>query len=152
MPNNIKKLLRLQLPLQINIRVQNPLLTRPQHLTQRLSLESKNLRKSTPRQTRILPTLHPIPPRILFLHNLTTNKHTARPLKRHRLRNSPTHRPASLVAPLLLQGLRCVPHSRPAGDVDVNVLRVFVVAEEWLGVFPAVEATYSAKGCWDDSS
>lgn len=41
---------------------------------------------------------------------------------------------------------RHVPDRRPAGDVDVGVLPVGVVAKEELGVLPAVEARYFAKG------
>lgn len=38
----------------------------------------------------------------------------------------------------------------PAGHVDVDVLGVFVVSEEWLSVFPAVEACDFSKRGLDD--
>lgn len=46
--------------------------------------------------------------------------------------------------------LRHFPDERPAGDVEINVLRVLIVAQEGLRVFPAIEATDVADGSGDD--
>ena len=78
-------------------------------------------------------------------HDLSSDSDKAGTLKRNDLGEAGTHRIGDVTRPrgvgLAILGDRLRPDWRPAGNVHIDILLVFVVTEEGLSVLPAIEAS-----------
>lgn len=146
--DNIEVLLRLGLLREVDISIQDALLPRRRALHQLLAKGRVNHAEAAARADRVcrVPKLvDPAPLLGLLADDLRADHNEARALERHHLREAHAHlvrdvvRPVGLPDAVLVRRVR--PEDGPAGDVQIDVLLVLVVAQERLRVLPAVEAT-----------
>lgn len=140
--DNVQVLLRLVLLLKVDISVKNTLLVRSKGLDKLLSERREDHTEATARLLSIVVALNVRLLMVLLSHDLTCQKNEAGSLHGDDVREGLAAFGSDMVRPL---GDVLGEDRRPAGDVDIDILGVFIVAEKCLGVLPAVKTSNPAE-------
>lgn len=140
--DNVQVLLRLVLLLKVDISVKNTLLVRSEGLDKLLSERREDHTEAAARLLSIVVALNVRLLMVLLSHDLTCQKNEAGSLHGDDVREGLAAFGSDMVWPL---GDVLGEDRRPAGDVDIDILGVFIVAEKRLGVLPAVKTSNPAE-------
>lgn len=140
--DNVQVLLRLVLLLKVDISVKNTLLVRSKGLDKLLSERREDHTEAAARLLSIVVALNVRLLMVLLSHDLTCQKNEAGSLHGDDVREGLAAFGSDMVWPL---GDVLGEDRRPAGDVDIDILGVFIVAEKRLGVLPAVKTSNPAE-------
>jgi hypothetical protein len=142
MANDIQVLLRLVLLLKVNISIKNAFLMWIERLHKLLSERREDHTEATTRLLGIVIAFNVGLLMVLLSHDLACKKNKARSFHGDDVRESLAAFGCDMVGPL---GDVLGEDGWPAGDMDVNILGVLVVAQECLSVLPAVKARNLSK-------
>lgn len=137
MAHNVQVLLSLILLSQIDVSIENSLDTRVQWLHKLLSERRENHAETATAVLGVVKALDVGFLKVLLSQDLTSQKDKAGAFHRHNVGEGLAALGRNVIRPVrsVLREDRW-----PAGDVDVDVLRVLVVSKECLSVLPAVKA------------
>lgn len=147
--DDIKVLLRQGLGVEVNISVENALLTRVQRLAELRSVRPIYHGEAAAGRPRVPEALQAVLLPVLLRQDLRADHDEAGALHGHDLGDALRHGRRDVVEPRHAV-VGHVPYQGPARDVDVDVLGVLVVPQQGLRVLPAVETSDLAKGRLDD--
>lgn len=146
MANHIQVLLGQPFLVEIDVGVKNDLFARVWCLDKRCSVWAENHGEPTTWSLDVIPLVDLVLLPVLGCHDLRAKNREAGAFHGHDLRQSRAHCAGDVV----LERAGLLKDERPASNVDVNVLGVFVVSKQSLRVFPAVQAADVAKLGLDD--
>jgi hypothetical protein len=138
MADNVQVLLRLVLLLKVDISVKNTLLIRSKRFDKFLSERREDHTEATARLLGIVIAIDVRLLMVLLSHNLTCQENEAGSFHGDDVREGLATFGSDVVWPL---GDVLGEDRRPAGDVDIDVLGVFVVAEKCLSMLPTVKTS-----------
>lgn len=145
--NDVQVTLRLQLVVEINVGVKDNFLAWVWGFDQRLASWAVDHGESSAWALDEIPILDPVLLLALLGHDLRCKDHKGATLHSHYLSKHSAH----VRRDMILQSAVIIPDERPAGHVNVDILRVLVVTQKGLCVFPAVETSDISVGGWHDS-